>query len=162
MRLIYLVVLLLAGCQTYQPNPNETKIMFYSNPAGATITAPGITYGAAPRLLIWTFTDEQTTLVTAPITATWVSGATTTTRINITKGKDGSYVMQRPQGVAGLDSDIQWAIHIEQQDQQRQIAVQQQKQADDAAFANALKPAPSNKANCTSNVLGNQVFTNCY
>ena len=145
---LFFVVLLFTGCTTSLP-PNQTRIMFYSNPAGATISTPGHNWGVAPQQLIWTL--NAATSLSEPITATWVSGATTTTKMNLIAGQDGSFTLQRPQGVAGVDGDIQWAIHLEQQ-----------QQATGAAIIDAIKPAPRKTTNCTSNAVGTQVYTNCY
>jgi hypothetical protein len=151
MRITFLVVLFLTGCATSLP-PNQTRIMFYSNPAGAMISTPGHNWGVAPQQLIWTL--NAATFLSEPITATWVSGASTTTKMNLIAGQDGSFTLQRPQGVAGVDGDIQWAIHLEQK-----------QQANDEAWAAAFKnavPTPRKTTNCTSNVIGTQVYTNCY
>lgn len=112
MRILLLVVLILAGCSTLQPN--QTRITFDSNPPGATISNGSIS-GTAPLELIWTLNNGQATVLSEPITATWVSGATTTNQMNLKAGQEGAYTIVRPQGVAGLDSDIQWAIHLKQQ-----------------------------------------------
>jgi hypothetical protein len=37
--------------------------------------------------------------------------------MNLQAGQNGSYTIDRPQGVAGIEADIQWAIHLRQQQQ---------------------------------------------
>lgn len=165
MRILHalLLVLILAGCAT-SLQPNQAKIEFHSNPPGATISTGKGSVGYAPVTLVWTLNEGRVAAVSEPITATWVSGATSTITINLTAGQAGVYTFNRPQGVAGLDSDIQWAIHIQQ-------ASQRKSEADAAALANALKNYNENwernnrpqtpTTNCTSIVSGNVVNTTC-
>ena len=133
MRILYAmpIMLILAGCATPLQS-NQAKIDFYSNPPGAAISTGKGSVGRAPATLVWTLNNGQATAVSEPITATWVSGATSTITINLTAGQAGVYTFNRPQGVAGLDSDIQWAIHLQQ-------ASQQKREADAAGLAAALK-----------------------
>lgn len=165
MRILHalLIVLILAGCATPLQS-NQAKIEFYSNPPGATISTGKGSVGRAPATLVWTLNNGQSTAVSEPITATWVSGATSTITINLTAGQAGAYTFNRPQGVAGLDSDIQWAMHLQQ-------ASQHKSEADAAALAAALKNynenwernnrPPTPTTNCTSIVSGNVVNTTC-
>lgn len=165
MRILHVlpIVLMLAGCAT-QLQPNQAKIEFHSNPPGATISTGKGNFGVAPAALVWTLSNGQATAVSEPITATWVSGATSTITINLTAGQAGVYTFNRPQGVAGLESDIQWAVHLQQISQRKS-------EADAAGLAAALKnyndnwernnrpPVPT--TNCTSIVSGNVVNTTC-
>jgi hypothetical protein len=131
MRLLFILIGMLAGCAT-PIQPNQNGIVFQSNPPGATISSAGVIWGVAPVGRIWTFTGGRTTDVSAPITARWVSGATSTTRLNLVAGKEGTYVFNRPVGVAGLEADVQWAIHIQQE-------ARRKSDEESAAFAAALK-----------------------
>lgn len=133
MRILYamLIALIVTGCAT-QLKSNQAKVDFNSNPPGAIISTENGNFGHAPATLIWTLNNGQATAVSEPVTATWVSGATSTIRINLTAGKAGAYTINRPQGVAGLDADIQWAINLQQ-------ASQRKREADAAALAATLK-----------------------
>lgn len=114
---IYFIVsiLLLSGCSTIAPNQNS--ITFDSNPPGATFSSGNEVWGVGPVTRIWTLNGSQARSVSAPITARWVSGATTNFTMNLQAGQEGSYTIDRPQGVAGIEADIQWAIHLRQQQQ---------------------------------------------
>ena len=125
-----LCVLLLIGCATPLAK-NQTRLTLQSDPPGATISSPSGNRGMAPYTLLFTIANDQSVGITEPITATWVSGAKTTMRIRLIGGQAGFYTFQRPQGAPGLESDIQWAIHVQQQQERR-------KAADDAAMANAI------------------------
>lgn len=165
MRILLLVALILAGCSTLQPN--QTRITFDSNPPGATISNGSIS-GTAPLVLIWTLNNGQATALSEPITATWVSGAITTNRMNLKAGQEGAYTIVRPQGVAGLDSDIQWAIHLKQRQAAQPgllnaigqgLRVVAAGNEDVYRAQQGLPPRP--RINCTSRAVGNTVQTDC-
>ena len=118
MRFIYFAVLLLAGCASI--DPNQCRITFESNPPGATISDESGSWGVSPQTRIWTLNGP--TSISNLITATWISGATTSTKMNLTAGREGTYTFQRPQGTAGLDQDIKWAMHLDRQEADRDSA----------------------------------------
>lgn len=120
-RYVSLAGLILSGCTAIQPN--QASIRFDSNPPGATISDANETWGVAPQTRIWTLRDA--TAVTGPVRATWVSGATTTVRLNLTAGQEGVWSFQRPQNAPGLDQDIQWARHLAQEKERQQAATNQ-------------------------------------
>ena len=154
-------VLFLAGCAT-PLQQNQTRITFSSNPPGATISSGSELRGVAPFAIIWTL-DKFHNNVSGPITATWVSGATVFVTMRLTAGQEGSYTINRPAGVAGLEQDVQWAIHIEQQKSARDAANGAALAASLQSFSNGLQTykAPTS-VNCSSYNIGNTVQTNCY
>lgn len=164
MRMIYLVVLLLAGCASI--GEDQSQIEFYSNPPGATLSYGNETWGVAPQTRIWTLAKGQRTAVSAPITATWISGAISSITMNLLAGQEGTYTIVRPQGAAGLETDVQWAMHLQQQKTAKQasdnaLLMMYMQQQNTAAAARAT-PQPSPMVNCTSRATGNTVNTNCY
>lgn len=113
MRIVPLVIaVMLTGCGTI--GSNQTRIKFASQPLGATITSNGESRGVAPQSLIWTLNEGQKTAISKPITATWISGATVTTSMQLTAGQDGTYLFTRPNGVAGLDADLNHEARLRQ------------------------------------------------
>ncbi len=110
--------------------PNQTQATITSNPPGATISGTDFS-GTAPQILIYTLNKGQAT-ASAPITVTWVSGATTTRELKLVAGKSLNYVIQRPD-VPGIDTDVKWAIHL-----------QEKKASDDAVFYGGLAKAAEN------------------
>ncbi len=140
-------LLLLNGCAT-PLRPDEARIAISSNPPGATITS-GNGSAPAPQTLVWTVPNGTGT--SSPITATWVSGAKTTVRLNLIAGTEKTYVIQRP-NVPGIDADIRWAVHLREQD---------------AAASRALAEALSSTSKsdktvrCTSTRIGIMVDTEC-
>jgi hypothetical protein len=164
MRLLLLAILLLTGCSSIQSD--KTDITFYSYPAGAKISQGGKNFGAAPVTL--TFTRTPNTLTTNPLTATWMSGATTTLPISFAPYTTHfffpdrqTYTFQRPQGANGTEVDIQWAIYLEQQNKnQREERAAALKQLGEGfkSYGESITPKSTS---CTSSVYGNQVYTNC-
>ena len=118
MRIIYFLVLFLAGCET-TIQPNQTRVVFDSNPPGATISSNNQSYGIAPVARIWTLNDINRKTFSPPITATWASGAKFTVTLNLIPGQNGNFIINRPQGVDGLASDVQWGISHQQQIQKK-------------------------------------------
>ena len=104
----------MAGCAT-SANRNHASMTFYSNPSGATISSQGQNLGNAPQVKVWTLRDGQNSAVSAPVVATWESGATATATFDLTAGQHGAWTFQRPQDVPGLQTDVQWAKHLQQQ-----------------------------------------------
>lgn len=157
-------LMLLTGCSTL--GPNQTSVTFDSNPPGATISSGAESWGTAPVGRVWTLAKGRTTAESAPITATWISGAKTTITMSLTAGQVGAYTINRPQGVAGLETDVQWAIHLQQQVAAKEAA---KKAVADAEWDRVLKqisaapqpPLPSPTVNCTSTGYGNTVKTHC-
>ena len=111
--ILSLSLLLLTGCKTL--GDNQAMITFGSNPPGATISYPGGAWGVAPVTRVWTLAKERKTAKAGPFTATWVSGAQSTITINLQAGHAGFYTFVRPKEVAGLETDVQWAIHLQQE-----------------------------------------------
>lgn len=110
---IVAAAVVLAGCATSPAplGPNEARITFESNPPGATISGDGQTY-RTPVELTFTLPRGHQNYPTNPITARWVSGASVTTTVSLRRGIL-HYVFQRPEGVAGLEQDVGYAIHRE-------------------------------------------------
>lgn len=101
----------LSGCATPRLAENQTRLVIHSNPAGAIIRFKGKGGGVesrpSPIPIVWTL-DKGTYISDALVSATWPSGATTTTRLNLYAGQDSTVLMQRPD-VPGLDRDQQFA-----------------------------------------------------
>ena len=109
---------LVTGCAS-PLKPNATLVEFDSSPAGATISTSIKTFAVAPQKLYWELNAAGSTVTSEPITARWVSGATTTTTIILNGGQSGAYyLLNRPQGVAGLETDVRWAMHLQNAKQQ--------------------------------------------
>jgi len=109
-----LISFTLVGCAIA---PNKVSITFDSYPPGATISSDTKVFGIAPTTVVWTLNAAGARTTSEPIIATWVSGAKVSTQMNLVGGKKEGFIFQRPSGVAGLDADIQWAIHLSQQKQ---------------------------------------------
>ncbi len=112
-----IILLIVSGCA------NQSSITYYSNPAGATISTDRQVFGVAPQKLLWTLPSGQKNITSENVTATWQSGAKATVTYLLPRGHKGQHTFQRPQGVAGLDVDINWAIHVQQMENQNNNTV---------------------------------------
>ena len=70
-------------------------------------TASGVVARPSPVIIVWTMA-KGTYIDAAIISATWVSGVNTTTRLNLYAGQDGAYTMQRP-SLPGMQLDNDYA-----------------------------------------------------
>lgn len=115
MKAIRLLVIaaILGGCAT-PLKPNETGVTIVSFPRGATISAQNCN-GIGTVDCIYTLPAGQHSGVSPPVTVRWVSGATASATLTLVAGTRTTYTIRRP-NVPGADADIQWAIHLDQQD----------------------------------------------
>lgn len=122
---------------------DQAKLTVSSNPPGATLTTGSLS-GIAPQTWIVNNIAGSTT-TTAPIRATWVSGATTTVSVTVARGQAQAFTIQRPSNAPGIDADIRWAVHLQQKDD-----------AESAAAMSLIRGV-----NCTSTTIGITTTTNC-
>lgn len=127
---------------------DQARITISSSPPGATIS-DGVQSFETPQTLTWTIPGGKGT--TRPITASWMSGAQTSIRLNLVGGSTKNYVFQRP-NVAGVETDIRWAIHLQEKDA-----------AATKVLLDVLSSTskPSGSVRCTSTRIGTIVDTEC-
>lgn len=170
-RTLALVILTIAigGCAS-PPRlaENQTRLVIYSNPAGAVIRYKGksgnIESRSSPAPIIWSL-DKGTYISTAFVSATWASGAATTTRLNLYAGQDSTVLMQRPD-VPGLERDTQYAATTANSaaDTSADGAIFLLNAATVTmdAYSKSKQSTTRKTANCTSTkVLSDTVATNC-
>ncbi len=181
---------MLAGCAVTPPRPaNELWLTIKSEPPGARITCDAtdnskIAFGFAPTTIVYTISPESRKagkLTTKPCTAVWSSGATSVTgfALNLSIGMNQQITLNRPPGVAGLDKDMQFALQLQQQQQQ----VGRSQADENAAIAagvlglfgaaasgysqgrsQAASTSSNTKVTCTTSKpmgLGNEIVTEC-
>lgn len=132
---------------------STVRVTYLSDPPGAAVYEGGKQWGRAPVALVYHvprhFVD---CLRLNPVTMRWVSGAEvsiSTLDACPAAGRDQQFTMFRPKGVDGLDLDVQFAI-----------AAMQPAAARPAADTPPPTPITMPR-NCTTTVIGNQIFTNC-
>lgn len=109
-----LIILFLTACST-PLRQDQARTIINSNPPGATIS----TYGASKAAPVeWTWKLSGIQPETRIVTATWVSGASSSAKIDLAPGQERSYTIQRP-NIPGIEIDVHWAM----QQQQRQDAL---------------------------------------
>lgn len=107
--LIFVVLVLMTGCAV---DKNKAVVFIRSSPPGATISDYHSS-DRAPVILRWDISEMDKTSKSRPITATWISGASTTVNLNIRFGERQEYTISRP-NAPGLEQDIQWAIQLQE------------------------------------------------
>ena len=117
------------------------------------------------------YTDENGCYQTAEIIAYWVSGASVSVKPKLCNGPGVySYTLMRPSG-EGRQQDVDYGLLLAKQAQDRAVlkeakrkAQQEEKDRQTNAFLKAVSGNSNNnrvQTNCTSRVVGNQVYTSC-
>jgi hypothetical protein len=149
--------------------PKRLTLTVYSDPAGATIYQNDQVFGYAPTRLKYKVTKgfragkECARLI--PLKVRWASGAEASIGDQTACPQNGGnqqITFVRPTGVDGREMDVLFAIQI--------TSLMQQRAANEAAATAAAWDAivpfrpivPARPVHCTSQVIGRQVFTNCY
>lgn len=111
-------IFIATGCAT-PIQPNQVALKVNSIPKGAQISTEGKSFGIDPTI-IWTLNKPTSSPVTTNlITATWPSGATASTRVEIPRsGATFTYVFHRPDA-PGADIDFRYAQQIEYEQRQK-------------------------------------------
>lgn len=163
---IYLGLLLLpmiCGCAT------QLTVTYNSDPPGASLYQGNQMMGYCPMSLVYNITPQDRQRGYKLLQGTqvkWVSGATAkieqlTAHLSI--GEYQQFTFKRPDGIDGYETDAKFGLEV-----QKVRLMQQQVQAQQDANLWQMYSAISNqnstvnlKTNCTSNVVGGTVFTNC-
>lgn len=161
------VMFFLAGCAT-----NQVRVTYYSDPNGAAFYEGQRALGYTPFTLIYPISPqdrERGYVSLSPTKVVWVSGASGTVQSQIaelSKGANFHFVFIRPD-VPGRDVDMNFAVQLERNRILQEQANAQRDQAFwqmyNAVFNQYQKSTPTyNRTNCTSNVIGNSIYTTCY
>lgn len=169
---------LLAACST--TNPNVLAVTVYSQPEGAMLYEASKALGMTPYRLNYQLTPalKQAGIVNAkPITAVWPSGAreTYSMKYQLSTGLNQYYTISRPQDAPGLEQDLAHAANL----QAHRASTNANSDAEAALmlFNSLLEgynsgssesryksyyPATNqNEIRCTSQKIGNQIYTDC-
>lgn len=139
---------------------NDVKVTFQSDPTGATlyeeVNGSQKLWGYAPITLKYQVPRKWKACMSLnPLKVRWASGAEASITLSVCPqtGKNQQFTFQRPTGVPGLELDVQFAIAMLQNAAAAAAA--------QAAAEPVYIPSPA-PMHCTSQVIGSQVFTNCY
>lgn len=166
-RLLFVGILLLSGCAT-----NQVRVTYYSDPTGAAFYEGQRAFGYTPFTLIYPISPkdrERGHVVLSATKVVWASGASATVQSQIAelrKGTNFQFIFVRPD-VPGRDVDMNFALQLERNQILQAQAEAQRDQAFwqmyNATFSQYQKSMPQyNRTNCTSNVIGNSIYTTCY
>jgi len=160
-----ILVSLISGCAT------QASLTLYSQPEGAYFTenGSGKSYGIAPIKVYYDGVEllkhknSDGCFLVKGFEARWISGATASLKtIRLCGSNVGDYniTYSRNSSEPGFDKDMQFALQVKSvRAQQRQAQA-----AKDAAFAgilSAFSTQQQNRISCTTNQVGDTVFTNC-
>lgn len=152
-------VLALAPSASFARDVTVTLVV-YSDPVGATVYANGgeQRMGYSPMKLKFKFPSSRWSTTSGcrtvqAIKVRWASGAEASVE-HVTlcpeSGKSQQLTFLRPKEIPGVEMDAAFALEIE-----RGIAAQE------AAVEAVIIPPVGTPVTCHSQVIGNQVFTNC-
>lgn len=165
----------LAGCTSASYNAfmnnNLVSVTYASDPPGAVIYSNGKRMGFAPLTVTYTLNNQNIkdgVMTAAPITANWLSGASTTLpreQLDFGKGMNWTVNITRPSNFPDREKDEQFGLQVLAQKQQEQLGNQirsaQELQLLNQSLQNSYRAPPH--INCTStSYIPNQVNTNCY
>jgi len=171
---LFFLVLFASGCAT------NLRVTYNSEPIGAALYEGSTFLGTTPVTINYNVTEEQRKagrMLLRGTSVRWVSGASA----NISSltadmqqyGYHQTFTFRRPDGVPGYDVDANYALQLQrnaimllqaasqaQAAQQQQYFQQQQLQLQRQQMLQQQFRPPSN-FNCTSNVIGSYIYTNC-
>jgi hypothetical protein len=193
--LIALLITVLSGCSSQLMNcPTNMasecfrghypyKVTYISSPPSARISYAnsGVDLGIAPTANHYSsdpekvaqYMDGQGCQKIAPVTATWASGAQTTTDVNLLCEGPKDYVVHlvRP-NVSGIETDINYSVQIQKTAHaltMQQVEINAQRERDEYnALLRTLLIREDDRNNrtryglCESTVYGNSVETVCF
>lgn len=172
----YTFVVLLSACST--TNPNLLAVSIYSQPEGAILYQESTALGMAPRRLNYQLTpaEKQAGEVNAKtITAIWPSGAKETIKPKyyLTTGLNQYFTISRPMDAPGLEQDLTHATNLQAQRANAKsnsgaettlMLLNSAVEGFNSGYnkpRNKSYPTQSNEIRCTSQKIGNQVYTDC-
>jgi len=158
---VILAVLLMASIDTLAADTKLT-VTLRSDPPGATVYEEGKALGVAPLDITYTAPGRfSECLPLKALKVRWIS----TVEVDLPDlkvcpdaGKKQQITVFRPKGLPGIELDAQYAAALLQQRTAAQLAT-------DAAWASSLATLQQQllqPRQCTSTVIGSQVFTNCF
>lgn len=160
---LLLIAVSSSGCAT------RVNVTYNSDPPGASLYQGSQPMGYCPTTLVYNISPQDRQrgyMLLQGTEVKWVSGATANIaqlRANLSTGEYQQFTFMRPSGVEGMETDAKFGLEV-----QKIRLMQQQVQAQQSAnlwqMYNAISSQNSTvnlKTNCTSNVIGSTVFTNC-
>ena len=143
-----------------KPRTKSIEVTYTTDLAGAMLYEGERAWGMTPVLLKYELPEGCTNV--RPLTVRWPSGAEASIAaltVCTKMGKHQQFAFNRPVGYPGREVDAQFALQLAQMSLQQQQA--------DSAYLLSLRrtlriPTPTLPIHCTSQVVGNQLFTNCF
>lgn len=163
----------LAGCA------EQLAVTYNCDPIGAAIYSGTQKVGHCPKTLYYTITDENRergSVIPEPVTIRYVSGVTWRQKESpvfaLEDGLHYRFDVVRPRNRPGYEKDVRYGLAYERNQLLRKQANAQERAANTAeakywedVFSDAFSPlgaGPKLQPSCSSQVIGDQILTNCY
>ena len=170
--LLCIFITLASGCAS------TLSVTYNSEPPGAALYQDSTHMGTTPMTLRYQVTDEDKkngSKILRGTSVRWISGASASISYltaDFRIGLNQTFNFRRPDGVPGYDVDANYALQLQRnaimmlqtaaQFQQAEAARQQAEQTRLLRQQQQQQMYVPRQANCTSNVSGNTIYTNCY
>ncbi|MFH2231669.1 MAG: hypothetical protein ABII13_00645 [Patescibacteria group bacterium] len=169
MKKLIILIILLLSLMTYGCATPQIAVTYNSDPPGSSLYTANQLMGYCPITLYYNIAPQHRQLGYMKLQETqvkWVSGAYAKI-IDLTAylatGPYQQLTFKRPEGIEGFETDAKFGLEV-----QKVRLMQQQVQAQQDANLWQIYSTIANqnstvnlKTNCTSNVIGGTVFTNC-
>lgn len=164
-----IIIMLLLSIMTYGCGAPQIAVTYNSDPSGASLYSANQLMGYCPLTLYYNILPQHRQLGYMQLQETqvkWVSGAAAKIgdlKAYIATGPYQQFTFKRPDGIEGFETDAKFGLEV-QKVRLMQQQVQTQQDANLWQMYNAISSQNSTvnlKTNCTSNVIGGTVFTNC-
>ena len=169
--LCLVAVVLASGCAT------SLRVTYTSEPIGAALYEGDRHMGTTPMTLAYPVSEEDKKIGRKRLRGTsvrWISGATASVsylNADFRNGYGQVFHFRRPDGVPGYDVDANYALQLQrnaimlyqattQAEAARQAEATRRRQLQLQQQQMLMQQAPR-PTNCTSQVIGNTVYTNC-
>jgi len=162
-------IILILSLMSYGCAAPKVAVTYNSDPPGASLYTANKLMGYCPTTLYYNITPQNRQVGYMKLEETqvkWVSGASA--KINdltayLATGPYQQFLFMRPEGLAGLETDAKFGLEVQKlRLMQQQVQAQQEGNMWQAYNAMSSQNSTVNlKTDCTSNVVGGTVFTNC-
>ena len=169
-KLLLLLILINSGCAV-----NQVTVTYYSDPPGAAVYEGQKAFGFTPVKVFVSIPPEMQKSRIIRINETkavWASGAYSTVpyiELDLQQNSNFYFTFIRP-NVPGREADLNFALQLERNRILQQQAQAQTDQAAMQAYGVLLNsfnrptysPNYNKSLNCTSNINGNYIYTDCW
>ena len=156
------IMFLIIGCAS------NLRVTYYSDPPGALLYQGEQRWDYTPFTLQYKITEENKRLGYVVLRGTqvrWASGASASIeglRAYLNVGRNQQFTFIRPQNFPGREIDIQFVLELEKISIMRQQLTLQNEQLELQRLQTIWQQNQTKTMNCTSQRIGDFIYTNCH